>query len=60
MCLTEFNEKVYTDAIRAEGELFMLFKLVKRKRMTVEEAAAEYNIGTEEFRKRMQECEGMD
>lgn len=53
VCLTEFNEKVFVKSIREEGielgELSMLVKLVKKGRLTVEEAISECQLTKEEF-----------
>ena len=64
MCLTEFNEKVYTDSIRAEGHaeglaegraegllkgLSTLIKQIKKGRLSVEEALEDLPISKEEF-----------
>lgn len=55
MCLTEFNEKAYTKSILAEGELRMLFKLIKKNKLTVREAAEELGISEDECLKLMDE-----
>ncbi len=49
VCLTEFNEKVFVASIREEGELSMLLKLVKKGRLTVEEAISECQLTKDEF-----------
>lgn len=65
MCLTEFNEKVFVDSIReegleeglakglvegrVEGGLSMVVRLVKKGRLSVEEAVEELQISKEEF-----------
>ena len=55
VCLTEFNEKVFVKSIREEGvelgELSMLLKLVKKERLSVEEALTECKLTKEEFLK---------
>lgn len=53
VCLTEFNEKVFVDSIREEGreagELSMVVKLVKKGRLSIEEAVEELQMSKEEF-----------
>lgn len=57
VCLTEFNEKVFVDAIkeegreegRTEGERSMLVKLVKKGCLSIEEAVEELQMSKEEF-----------
>lgn len=51
VCLTEFNEKVFVNSIREEGELSMLLKLVKKGRLSIEEALEELQMSEEEFMK---------
>lgn len=55
VCLTEFNEKVFVDSIRAEGHeegrLLLLLSLVEKGRLSAEEAAEELQITKEEFEK---------
>lgn len=70
VCLTEFNEKVFVDSIREEGieegfvkghaegriegEFSIAVKLVKKGRLSIEEAVEELQIGKEEFMKRLE------
>lgn len=62
VCLTEFNEKVFVDSIReegrAEGELSMLIKLVKKGCLSIDEAISELQISKEEFERLLElnEC----
>lgn len=53
VCLTEFNEEVFVNSIRAEGhaegELSMLLKLVKKGRLSTEDALSELQMSEEEF-----------
>ena len=53
MCLTEFNEKVFVDSIREEGrlegKLSMVLQLVKKGRLSEEEALEELQMSKEEF-----------
>ncbi len=53
VCLTEFNEKVFVDSIREEGreegKFSMVIQLVKKGRLSVEEALEELQISREEF-----------
>ena len=61
VCLTEFNEEVFVNSIRAEGveeglavghaegELSMLLKLVKKGRLSTEEALSELQMSEKEF-----------
>lgn len=55
VCLTEFNEKVFVDSIREEGrlegKLSVVIQLVKKGRLSIEEAVEELQIGKEEFMK---------
>lgn len=57
VCLTEFNEKVFVDSIREEGGLSMVVRLVKKGRLSIEEAAEELQISQEEFRRLLEEGE---
>ena len=53
MCLTEFNEEVFVDSIREEGreegKLSVVIQLVKKGRLSVDEALEELQISKEEF-----------
>lgn len=49
VCLTEFNEKVFVASMKAEGELAMAIKLVKKGRLSIEEAIEELQMSEEEF-----------
>lgn len=51
VCLTEFNEKVFVASMKAEGELSMAIRLVKKGRLSVEEAVEELQMGEDEFLK---------
>lgn len=51
VCLTEFNEEVFVNSIRAEGELSMLIKLVKKGHLPLEKALSELQMSAEEFTK---------
>jgi len=51
VCLTEFNEEVFVNSIRAEGELSMLIKLVKKGHLPLEKALSELQMSAEEFSK---------
>ena len=61
VCLTEFNEKVFVKSIREEGielgELSMLVKLVKKGRLSVEEAISESRLTEREFLKLLESDE---
>ncbi len=49
VCLTEFNEEVFVNSIKAEGELAMLVKLVKKGRLPIKDALSELQMSEEEF-----------
>lgn len=51
VCLTEFNEKVFVASMKAEGELAMAIRLVKKGRLSVEEAVEELQMSEDEFLK---------
>lgn len=49
VCLTEFNEKVFVDSMKAEGELAMAIRLVKKGYLTIDKATEELQMSEEEF-----------
>ena len=51
VCLTEFNEKVFVASMKAEGALAMAIRLVKKGRLSVEEAVEELQMSEDEFLK---------
>ena len=49
VCLTEFNEKVFVTSMKAEGELAMAIRLVKKGYLTIDKALEELQMSKEEF-----------
>lgn len=49
VCLTEFNEKVFVASMKAEGELAMAIRLVKKGYLTIDKATEELQMSEEEF-----------
>ena len=49
VCLTEFNEKVFVASMKAEGELAMAIRLVKKGYLTIDKATEELQMSEDEF-----------
>ncbi len=51
VCLTEFNEKVFVASMKAEGELAMAIRLVKKGYLSIDKAVEELQMSEDEFLK---------
>lgn len=56
MCITEYNEKTFTDGIREEGRLQEIFSSVEERDYSIERGAQKANMSISEFTKEMQEA----
>ncbi len=57
MCLTEFDEKKYEQVVRDDARAFLVFSLVSRGRLTLEEGAEELDMDIRNFERAMREAD---
>lgn len=56
MCITEFNEKTYEDAIRNEGSEKAIFSCVQKGLLSEKDGANELNLSITDFERKMEEA----